>query len=186
MKRKPAPVAPTPAFVWPRTDPKLLADFDTSTKVCSMNCGPHRDDPRTAAERKFQCDECYERVSQVNQQDAAWNTQKERHGAEAASDQESCPRPTMSLEYAIHHASTLGSRDKGDCGKEHLQLADWLTELKSLRSEKITSERQLSLAQLQCENMANLLQSLLNDTGLTTLMRPDHLARINNVLGKST
>lgn len=43
---------------FPRTDPALLATFDPRTKVCTMNCGPHRDDPRSAAERLFQCPEC--------------------------------------------------------------------------------------------------------------------------------
>lgn len=43
---------------WPRADPAKLAKFDPETKRCTMNCGPHRDDPRTDAERKFLCDDC--------------------------------------------------------------------------------------------------------------------------------
>jgi hypothetical protein len=45
-------------IVWTRADPAALARFDPSTKQCLMNCGPHRDDPRSAAERKLLCDDC--------------------------------------------------------------------------------------------------------------------------------
>lgn len=45
---------------WPRADPAALAAFDPSTKLCTMNCGPHRDDPRTRAERKLLCGDCVE------------------------------------------------------------------------------------------------------------------------------
>lgn len=41
-----------------RADPKALESFDQNTKVCTMNCGPHRDDPRTDKERKYLCDDC--------------------------------------------------------------------------------------------------------------------------------
>lgn len=41
-----------------RADPAQLAKFDARTKVCTMNCGPHRDDPRETKERKFLCGEC--------------------------------------------------------------------------------------------------------------------------------
>ena len=37
-----------------------LAAFDPSTRYCTMNCGPHRDDPRTNAERKLLCGDCVE------------------------------------------------------------------------------------------------------------------------------
>jgi len=37
-----------------------LARFDERSKVCTMNCGPHRDDPRSDKERKFLCDDCHE------------------------------------------------------------------------------------------------------------------------------
>jgi len=43
---------------WERANPHELATFDPSTKMCTMNCGPHRQDPRTEEERKFLCDEC--------------------------------------------------------------------------------------------------------------------------------
>ena len=46
-------------IVWTRADPVALAAFDPATKQCTMNCGPHRDDPRSAAERKFLCPECW-------------------------------------------------------------------------------------------------------------------------------
>lgn len=42
-----------------RADPAELARFDPVTKICSMNCGPHRDDPRTPAERKLLCQDCW-------------------------------------------------------------------------------------------------------------------------------
>lgn len=43
---------------FPRADPKELARFDPSTKKCTMNCGPHSDDPRSREERKFLCTDC--------------------------------------------------------------------------------------------------------------------------------
>lgn len=43
---------------WPRANPAALARFDPKTKRCTMNCGPHRDDPRTDAERKLLCGDC--------------------------------------------------------------------------------------------------------------------------------
>jgi len=48
------------ALEWPRADPAALAAFDPSTKLCTMNCGPHRDDPRTRAECKLLCGDCVE------------------------------------------------------------------------------------------------------------------------------
>jgi hypothetical protein len=45
---------------WPRADPAALAAFDPSTKLCTMNCGQHRDDPRTRAECKLLCGDCVE------------------------------------------------------------------------------------------------------------------------------
>lgn len=47
-----------PTFVWERADAAALLRFDPATKYCTMNCGPHRDDPRSAVECKFLCDEC--------------------------------------------------------------------------------------------------------------------------------
>lgn len=43
---------------WPRANPEALKSFDPNTKHCTMNCGPHSADPRSAAERKFLCQEC--------------------------------------------------------------------------------------------------------------------------------
>ena len=43
---------------WPRAESGALDGFDPSTKVCTMNCGPHREDPRSDAERKYLCDDC--------------------------------------------------------------------------------------------------------------------------------
>ncbi|ELQ8316866.1 TPA: hypothetical protein ACPWO2_006388 [Pseudomonas aeruginosa] len=43
---------------WPRADPDALKTFDPSSKACTMNCGPHGQDPRKFAERKFLCTDC--------------------------------------------------------------------------------------------------------------------------------
>lgn len=56
MKRR--PIIKQEETVWPRTDPAEMVGFDPDTKRCEMNCGPSILDPRSAAERKFQCDEC--------------------------------------------------------------------------------------------------------------------------------
>ena len=45
-------------LTFPRADPAELDRFDPETKRCTMNCGPHRDDPRSEKERRFLCDEC--------------------------------------------------------------------------------------------------------------------------------
>lgn len=50
-----------PAIDFQRADPEELAKFDPRTKVCTMNCGPHADDPRDDKERKFLCDDCLTR-----------------------------------------------------------------------------------------------------------------------------
>ena len=55
-KTPPPPLAP---LMWTRADPATLASFDPRTKVCSMNCGPHADHPRSHAERAFLCPECH-------------------------------------------------------------------------------------------------------------------------------
>lgn len=55
MKRA---ITAAPPIVWERTDPAKLAAFNPDTKVCTMNCGPHQDDPRGSKERKFQCGDC--------------------------------------------------------------------------------------------------------------------------------
>lgn len=49
---------PLTPLEWPRADPAALAAFDPASKVCTMNCGPHRDDRRSDRERLFLCDEC--------------------------------------------------------------------------------------------------------------------------------
>ncbi len=43
---------------WPRANPDELKMFDEATKECTMNCGPHVNDPRTERERKFLCEDC--------------------------------------------------------------------------------------------------------------------------------
>lgn len=45
-------------IVWPRACPAALAAFDPTTKVCTMNCGPHASDPRSEKERRLLCDDC--------------------------------------------------------------------------------------------------------------------------------
>ena len=41
-----------------RAGPDELAKFDPSTKICTMNCGQHSDDPRSPAECRLLCDDC--------------------------------------------------------------------------------------------------------------------------------
>ena len=57
MKHKPLRPKPEP-IVFTRADPAALARFDPLSKMCTMNCGPHRDDPRSRKERMFLCPEC--------------------------------------------------------------------------------------------------------------------------------
>lgn len=57
-KVRPARPAELGPLEWPRADPAALARFDPSSKVCTMNCGPHCLDPRSRAERLFLCDDC--------------------------------------------------------------------------------------------------------------------------------
>lgn len=45
---------------WPRAHPADLARFDPRSRYCTMNCGPHAEDPRTEAERKLLCGDCVE------------------------------------------------------------------------------------------------------------------------------
>jgi hypothetical protein len=56
VKRKNEPASQS--IVWTRADLAALAAFDPATKVCTMNCGPARDDPRSDKERKLLCDDC--------------------------------------------------------------------------------------------------------------------------------
>ncbi len=58
--KKPAPLPSIP-IVFTRADPRELERFDIRSKICTMNCGPHRDDPRTLAERRLLCPECLPR-----------------------------------------------------------------------------------------------------------------------------
>ena len=41
-----------------RTIPEHLVGFDPASKVCTMNCCAIAADPRSAAERKYQCEDC--------------------------------------------------------------------------------------------------------------------------------
>lgn len=59
QKGRQTPIAWAKPLEWTRADPEKLAAFDPTTKLCTMNCGPHRDDPRTYEERKFLCEECF-------------------------------------------------------------------------------------------------------------------------------
>lgn len=60
MKRTPKalPAAPAQPPEFPRADPVALSRFDASTTTCTMNCGPHRLDQRSEAERRFLCGDC--------------------------------------------------------------------------------------------------------------------------------
>jgi hypothetical protein len=60
--RPPKPVgepAPRAYPVFTRADPAALAAFDPASKRCTMNCGPHSEDPREPAERKLLCGDCW-------------------------------------------------------------------------------------------------------------------------------
>lgn len=57
--KKGKPKQPTAPLVFPRANPDDLAQFDPATKQCTMNCGPHREDPRSDKERQFLCDDCW-------------------------------------------------------------------------------------------------------------------------------
>lgn len=57
-RTKTAPEIEAKPLIFTRANPEALAAFDPRSKLCVMNCGPHAQDPRTAAERKFLCDEC--------------------------------------------------------------------------------------------------------------------------------
>ena len=52
VKKKQAPIIHH-QLVFERVDPELLKNFDMSTKRCTMNCGPHAQDPRSEKERVF-------------------------------------------------------------------------------------------------------------------------------------
>lgn len=56
--RKTRPAPPAAPIHWPRADPQALASFDPASKICTMNCGRHMQDPRSHAERLLLCDDC--------------------------------------------------------------------------------------------------------------------------------
>lgn len=53
-------------IIFQRADPAALAEFDEASKVCTMNCGPHKDDPRSNKERKFLCEDCISKIHGKN------------------------------------------------------------------------------------------------------------------------
>jgi hypothetical protein len=55
---KPRSLDTSKELFFERTDPALLVGFDPSSKVCTMNCCSIAADPRSAAERKYQCEDC--------------------------------------------------------------------------------------------------------------------------------
>jgi len=59
MRKAKPPIVHQP-IVFPRADPVALAQFDPRTKQCTMNCGQHRDDPRSVKECKFLCGDCWD------------------------------------------------------------------------------------------------------------------------------
>jgi ATP-dependent Clp protease adapter protein ClpS len=56
---------PPVPIVFERADADALKAFNPNSKRCTMNCGPHRDDPRSKAERMLLCPEC-EEVSEAD------------------------------------------------------------------------------------------------------------------------
>jgi hypothetical protein len=65
-------------LIFSRADPVALARFDPATKFCTMNCGPHRDDPRSDKERKFLCDECQRERAPIDDSEPDDPKQKRR------------------------------------------------------------------------------------------------------------
>lgn len=64
MKRTKSAVEVEPVpLTFTRAHPRDLEGFDPSSKRCTMNCGPHAQDPRSEAERRFLCPECVEECS---------------------------------------------------------------------------------------------------------------------------
>ncbi len=59
MRKGPTTQQPyTAPMEWLRADSVALAAFDPNTKQCTMNCSPHKDDPRKEPERKLLCGDC--------------------------------------------------------------------------------------------------------------------------------
>lgn len=58
-KKKAQAAATVQPLVFTRADPVALAAFDPATKQCMMNCGQHRDDPRSMKECMFLCGDCW-------------------------------------------------------------------------------------------------------------------------------
>lgn len=48
----------------------------------------------------------------------------------------------LTLDKAIKHCYEVADKKCDDCGKEHLQLAKWLEELKRLKSADVTELKQ--------------------------------------------
>ena len=71
----------------------------------------------------------------------------------------------MTLDEAIQHCHEVAAKDCTDCGKEHEQLALWLTELKSRRIASIKELERVKLPktngdrirQMTDEELAELL-----------------------------
>lgn len=49
-------------LTWQRADPEALKHFNPATKQCVMNCGQAAGDPRSVAECKFLCGDCWPAV----------------------------------------------------------------------------------------------------------------------------
>lgn len=97
---------------FPRADPAELARFDVRTKRCTMNCGPHREDPRSDAERKLLCGDCLtmERTDMDEQC---------KHGIRAPHECRECADELSAAIIALQRihdfADAAHTRDDGHC-----------------------------------------------------------------------
>lgn len=57
----------------------------------------------------------------------------------------------MTLDEAIAHAEDVADRCDTSCGREHRQLADWLKELRDVKSQPVGNAAAMREALVQCE-----------------------------------
>lgn len=68
----------------------------------------------------------------------------------------------MTIEEAIQHCHEVAEKECTECGKEHLQLAEWLTELKQ-RKEDANKQPKTNADKIRAmsdSELANMLSSI--------------------------
>lgn len=124
-KAKPVPAAPA-VIVWSRTDPEELKRFDSTTKICTMNCSQIAADPRSKLEARYQCEDCYP-VSPT-----LWTLQQGLDEARALSDAKLFGY-FVSLAGGVlekgqsHHDLDLVFCPRTDIFPQFSELVSWLT-----------------------------------------------------------